>query len=605
MLTLNEISVRNFRSIREERFVLQPLTIIVGKNDVGKSNLLEAVRVLFEGSAASVDSEDFYDPGQAIEIIAVLGGVREYLELCDEKNRPKIEQRLAADGTLTMRRTCVAPKKLGGIEILDPASGEFGTPTGIDAAIKPILPEVIFIEALADVAEQTKGTQKDALGRLVGQVVSSITDRMQPALDRAYAEANRLLNVTPAAAGGEVDERAEELRDIERDISRHLQETFPNSSVRLKVRLPSLKSILGEIDLLVKEGTHEDPYYRRGHGLQRTLYLSLLRTLAERIRAHGERAVVRPFILLFEEPEAFLHPEGQIKMRNALQAIAAGAQVIMATHSPLMVTPEFVPETLRVEKRHEQGLSKAITRRFGPIERAQLSQVQRQLLSLFAIQRSSRFLFSRGVLLVEGIGDEYLFSAASQRLRNFDLESSEIAVVETGGKDNLVPFSEILRMLGLQTWILTDIDFLWNGAGSVLGGDAQLGTFVRRLDEIVPPLPQGDRNEAAVRDRKRRLKEACGMQLVAERDGLCERLEQLGIFVLREGEIEDYVGLGQSSKGHYIKAAEEIRSGTRVVQHQVDIERLLNVLERWAAPVVNEAADLPAGAASIPVDVHL
>jgi len=72
--------------------------------------------------------------------------------------------------------------------------------------------------------------------------------------------------------------------------------------------------------------------------LQRTLYLSLLRALAARIRGQTER-VVRPFILLFEEPEAFLHPEGQIKM-----------------------------------------------------------------------------LFTRGVLLVEGISDEHLLSAIAQRL---------------------------------------------------------------------------------------------------------------------------------------------------------------------------------------------
>jgi len=109
VLTLKEIHIKNFRSIRDERFMLQPLAIVVGKNDVGKSNLLEAVRVLFEGSAASIDSEDFYDLGTAIEITATLQGVRDYLELCDEKNRPKIEQRIGAEGLLTIRRVLLRP----------------------------------------------------------------------------------------------------------------------------------------------------------------------------------------------------------------------------------------------------------------------------------------------------------------------------------------------------------------------------------------------------------------------------------------------------------------------------------------------------------------
>jgi len=332
MLTTKEISIANFRSIQSERFELLPLTILVGKNDVGKSNLLEAIRVLFEGATTSVDSEDFYDPAAPLEIVAVLVGVRECLGLCDERNRPKLEQRIDANGFLTIRRVAASPRKLGSIEILDPTTGEFGTPTGIDAAMKPLLPEVIFIAALADVAEEAKGTQEDALGQLVGQVMSAIADQVQPRLDEAYQEASRLLNVrVDPATGAEQDERAVELAGIEGDITRYLNETFPKASVRLKVKLPSVKSILGQIDVVVREGTHEDPYYRRGHGLQRTLYLSLLRALAGRIRDRSGQGVVRPFILLFEEPEAFLHPEGQIKMRDALKAISERAQVAMAT----------------------------------------------------------------------------------------------------------------------------------------------------------------------------------------------------------------------------------------------------------------------------------
>jgi predicted ATP-dependent endonuclease of OLD family len=584
MLTIKEISITNFRSIRSERFELLPLTILVGKNDVGKSNLLEAIRVLFEGTATSVDSEDFYDPAVPLEIVAVLAGVQEHLTLCDERNRPKIDQRIDANGLLTIRRVAGSPRKLGSIEVRDPSSGEFGTPTGIDAAMKPLLPEVIFIAALADVAQEAKGTQKDTLGQLIGQVMSAITDEVQPRLDEAYQQANRLLNVQrDPATGIEQDERANELAGIETDITQYLNETFPRASVRLKVRLPSVKSILGQIDVVIREGAHEDPYYRRGHGLQRTLYLSLLRALAARIRRQTEQQVVRPFVLLFEEPEAFLHPEGQIKMRNALQAISTRAQVVMATHSPIMVTPEFVPHTVRVEKRRHDGLPKAITKRFGPIGPTTLTEHQRQLLPLFAIQRSARFLFSRGVLLVEGIGDEHLFSAVAGRLRNFSLEANEIAIVESGGKDKLVTFGEVLGQLGLKTWILTDLDFLWNGAGSVLGADPDLARFNERLDQLVPAIPAHERNDARDRERKHQLKAACTGQLSAERNTICDRLRSSDIFVLREGEIEDYVGLTQGNKGQYLKAAEEIRAGTRPIEHQDDLITLLDALRNWAA----------------------
>lgn len=345
--------------------------------------------------------------------------------------------------------------------------------------------------------------------------------------------------------------------------------------------MPSVKKILGQLDVVVREGTHEDPYYRRGHGLQRTLHLSLLRALAARIRSQTEQ-VVRPFILLFEEPEAFLHPEGQIKIRDALKAISERAQVAMATHSPIIVTPEFVDKTIRIEKRVDAGHPIPFSKRFGPIDPAILPPLQRQLLPLFALQRSSRFLFSRGVLLVDGVGDEHPFPAVAQRLQRFDLESNEIAVVETGGKDNLRPFSLLLQALGLQTWVLTDIDFLWHGAGKVLGADPDLSTFVEELNRLVPELPEGERTNAGLRDQRRRQKQAAKTELAVRPSTLCDRLFAQGIFVLREGEIEDYVGLTPTSKGQYLKAAEEVRNGGRAIQHIEELERIVAVLTAWS-----------------------
>jgi len=579
MLRIREIFIRNFRSICEETFHLPALTILVGKNDVGKSNLLEALKILLEGTATSVDSEDFYDANSALEIRAVLEGVGDYLELCDERSRTKVVRRLDRDGFLTIRRLAEVPKKLGDIEVLDPESGEFAVTTGIDAPLKPLLPEVIFIAALADVADQTKGTKKDALGMLVNQVMSEIVGQIEPSVRNAYEGANQILNVQ-AADGVETDRRAPELVAIEAEITAYLKNTFPDASVRLRVELASVNEILERVHVMVKEGTSEDAYYRRGQGMQRTLYLSLLRAEAARIR-RGQR-VSRPFLLLFEEPEAFLHPDGQIKMRDALRSISEGAQVIMATHSPLMVTPDSLPRTIRVEKCLREGCPRPVTRGIGPVDPTKLTSVQRQLIPLFAIQRSSRFLFSRGVLLVEGTSDDHLFSAIAERLGQFRLEDHEATIVETGGKANFVSFAEVLTMLGLNVWILTDLDFLWDGAGKVLGSDGDLSRFLQELQALVPI--KADLDESAKRQDRIQRTQTCANQLAPLRDVICEKLLMRGIFVLRHGEIEDYVGLGHNAKGQYLKAAEEIRRGHRPLLNEADFERILDALRIWAAP---------------------
>ena len=155
--------------------------------------------------------------------------------------------------------------------------------------------------------------------------------------------------------------------------------------------------------------------------------------------------------------------------------------------------------------------------------------------------------------------------------------------MESGGKDKLVTFREVLGQLGLTTWILTDLDFLWSGAGSVMGADPDLARFNEELTRLVPPIPAHERNDARDRDRKRQLKTTCCGQLSADRDTICDRLRDSDIFVLREGDIEDYVGLTQGNKGQYLKAAQEIRDGTRPIEHQDDLITLLDALRNWAS----------------------
>jgi hypothetical protein len=71
---------------------------------------------------------------------------------------------------------------------------------------------------------------------------------------------------------------------VEGEISSYLQESFPRAFARLKIGFPDVREILGSIEIDLLEGGTYTPYYRKGHGLQRVLYLSLVRTLAKKIR---------------------------------------------------------------------------------------------------------------------------------------------------------------------------------------------------------------------------------------------------------------------------------------------------------------------------------
>lgn len=60
-MKIKEVSIQNFRSYKEKiSFSLDNLTVLVGKNDIGKSTILEALDIFFNDKLATVkiDRED-------------------------------------------------------------------------------------------------------------------------------------------------------------------------------------------------------------------------------------------------------------------------------------------------------------------------------------------------------------------------------------------------------------------------------------------------------------------------------------------------------------------------------------------------------------------
>jgi len=570
-MLLERISIRNYRSIRDRSFDLPRLSVLVGKNDAGKSNIISAIRLLIEGAKADIKAEDFYEPAGEVVFEGTFSGVTELLPLCQDAHRPRIEERIHDRDKITLRRVAARPGDLGKLEIRN-ADGQFTTATGIENAFKVLLPIVVMIEPLADVADEMKGTQKDALGKLSAELMTGLQPTLEPILRDSLRQATSLLK-----RGDGEDRRAQQLRDLETELSTYLKDTFPSASLELQVDLPSVPEIISRVEIEVRESGCVDPVQRRGSGLQRSLYLSFLRAIAARMaQQNGE--VRRRFILLFEEPESFLHPDAQQKMQDTLKTIASRAQAIISTHSPLLVCADSIENVLRIERNTEAGQPKPCTTKFGPIQLATLDVDDRELLRVFALQRSSRFLFAGRVLLVEGIADEVLFAAAAERLGPFSLATNGIAIVEVGGKEAIHSFDRVLSALGIRCIALVDLDFLWNGAGAVLAGNADFLRFSERLQRDAPPPPEGA-TDAQKRDAKDHRTDLCQLRdLAALRDRVCDLLAERRIYVLRHGEIEHYVGLSRRSKQAYLKAAREIQEGTRRIIDGEDLVRVIDAL---------------------------
>ncbi len=576
MMKLTYLKITGFRSLADVTIPLQDMTILIGRNNAGKSNTLSAIKLLLEGTARDLSVDDFHGQGneQADQIVveALFEGVDAYLPLCEDRHRTKVAKCLE-NGALRVRRIATrSPLELGKLELWQPLEGKFGLPTGIEGALKQFLPEVIFIEAFKDPTAEAQAKSTTAMGKLLKQIVERVVEQVGGEVQRALDQAARKFNVMEKE-GQLLDERPEELKRIEGRIRQHIQAIFEASDVRLRFNFPDVGNLMTTTATieLKDRGPWTSPELK-GQGFQRTLYLALLQALAEELRLpqeeeKREQQVHRPFILLFEEPEDFLHPALQREMGDVLESISQTNQTVIATHSPLLVTPQRIGN-VRILRQGAPSSVDSSTCCLVPDLESLPDVEDKQLAFLLRFSSSSEFLFADCALVVEGPSDRALLEASWSVLRKSLCKGREptvLAIVEAGDKAVVPVWVNCLKGMGFVVHGVVDLDFLWNGAGKCLGAHPDLSQFAdsfwqladaKGLSEVKGgnrSIPPGRKEEAF-----RLISENLSKKAEALRDRLRDSHE---IWVLSKGEIETYFGLSASSKGQSAHVAQRIRKG--------------------------------------------
>jgi len=574
-MLVEQFTVKNFRSIREETFYFQDCTILLGKNNCGKSNTLDALRFLFEATNRDLTENDYWDKEKDIEFEATLSGVEHFLSLSDERHRSKIE-RCLIDGKITIRKGTNTNFRL---QIYEPEKKDFGTPTGIDQAFKQFLPELITIQSLADVTEEVKGKATNAVGKILKLISEEIENQINPELDSAFQKVNSLLNIVE-----EKDNRVKVIAEIESLITNFLTEIFKNTNTRLKVTFPTAMDILKNLMIDVFDGEWT-PYFRKGQGLQRGLYLSLFRAYAELTRKQTETPIKRPIFLIFEEPEAFLHPQLQEEMRKLIEQVSTKHQVLLSTHSPFMVSAKTINNIIRLHQSEIDDTKRLETKVCGKRLTQSDFETDNKLLNFINLERSSRIFFSDNVLLVEGISDRYLYRAMSVALGFGAIEEYEYEIVECGTKDNLRPFKKLLEKMGIKSKIITDLDFLINGAGKYCS-EFELREINDTISQLNEKLEKEVQHITDVnQDKQKKLRKEEKLKILASEqdENICtlkknaiEKFAENHVFILSKGQIENYAGLGKNNKSGFLGAAEEILGAKREIKNKEEIKKILN-----------------------------
>jgi putative ATP-dependent endonuclease of OLD family len=228
----------------------------------------------------------------------------------------------------------------------------------------------------------------------------------------------------------------------------------------------------------IDDGT-ETPIELQGHGAQRALIFAMIEVLA-RQDASGDGDQHRSTVLLFEEPEIYLHPHLMRRLKEGLTEIASRNewQVVITTHSPFFVNVADDPTSLVITSRPNAT---------GPIQTRQLhadpfigtdnSYDDRTALraALDFHPTVAEAFFARRVTLVEGDTELSVFrhSAGVHAVLGIGEEQEKATtIVSCGGKWTIPAMALVLRGFGIPFRIMHDCDRKGRSAGELEGASA-------------------------------------------------------------------------------------------------------------------------------------
>lgn len=334
----------------------------------------------------------------------------------------------------------------------------------------------VLIPAAADIAGQVGSTGKaSAVSGLIGALMAEAVTGARVKWEAEHSE--DLASLSEAIRS--------ELETSTRLQAGRVNDLFatlvPNASIEFKPEVPSW-SLKGDASVctdVIIDGERRD-VARQGHGVQRAVMISMLQAAvpdeaaaratidsagldgaAAEERLAEELAALPAIVVGIEEPEIYQHP---VRARHFARVLSAWSgkdtsQVMMATHSPYFVLPEQFESLRRFELL--DGHSRIACTSIADVATA--ARVDPERVRKAAEKELPR-VFSEGffadvVAFVEGDTDRVVLEMLAERL-GCSLDAHGIAMLATGGKDNLhVPYA-ILEEVGVPVYVIADADAL-------------------------------------------------------------------------------------------------------------------------------------------------
>ena len=571
-MKISQLSVTNYRALRDVTIPLSHFGCLIGENNSGKSTFLQAISLFFSGS--KISSSNFFDEEKPIRIAVTFEDITEAdLARLAEEHRSRVAD-IVEDGCLTLVRTYGTDGKstllynklipneerfseksiselvkgqkpsrafvskvittfpeLDGVidanmnqtkvkekiqELGDSLPDDQkiacdqALPTGIDKSIQSLLPTPIYIPAVKDLADDIKTTESTPFGKVLSILLQAVESKL-PEAKILFEDLNSKLNPVIQQDGTVVDDRLDEVKLIESTVEKYVQESFANVDLRITIPPPELKTIFSSASIYVNDGV-DGLIDTKGDGLRRSIVFSILRSYVElkgqlatdkseddsaETTQDSESAEVEPapatYLLLFEEPELFLHPKAQHILFDALRIFAKEHHVLVTTHSPMFFGPEATETFIKLRKVSDQTISLRPFTQVQPIDLTDMTA--KDQFQIICFENNNAAFFADTVVLVEGDSDYLLMPHIAKTLNPaWDVAQVPVLFARITGKGNISKYRDFFSRFGVRVAVIADLDLIVNGFDHIDPDDKLKDarkTLLDKLDALIVTEQEG------------------------------------------------------------------------------------------------------------------
>lgn len=435
-LKITNFSVTNFRSITSAHKVdVSDTTVLIGKNNEGKSNLLKALQVAMDLLQTHALSERYvnrrsyrnYESGYywARDFPVQLQGRKSSTQtifrlefLLDQNEIDEFREEIGSslNGSLPLEIR-VGKDNEAHISLKKPGKNTKALASK-SGRISEFVAKRIYFNYIPAVR-----TDKEAI-----EVVSLMLSQELRVLERndEYQKALKVIQ----------DLQQPMLEDLAKRIQEPLVEFLPTIK-NVQIEIPENSRRVGlrrEFNIIIDDGTPTNIEYK-GDGVKSLAALGLLKN---KLRHPGAS------IVAIEEPESHLHPGAIHQLNEIVKSLSESNQVIITTHNPLFVDRENIKTNIIVND-----------------GRATPAKNVAQIRSMLGIKASDNLTNANYALVVEGNEDvrslRSLLPVLSEKVGKA-LKNNILVIEPIGGAGNLAYKLSLLKNSLCLTHTLLDND---------------------------------------------------------------------------------------------------------------------------------------------------